>query len=93
MFSIVKICAAAITAAILLAGTIQGTTAYSEFCDDNDNFQYLYKKCQFSKSSNKYYRDVDFVAVIALSGLGSLCAVSCDSCISYIAIASNVLSY
>ena len=66
------------TASVLLAGTIQGTTAYSDFCGDNTDFHYSYKKCQFSKHSDKYYRDVDFVAVIALSGFGILCWVSYD---------------
>ena len=76
LFSVVKICTAIVTASILLAGTIQGTIAYSDFCDDNTDFHYAYKKCQFSKHSNAYYRDVDFVVVIALSGIGILCWVS-----------------
>ena len=69
-------CTAATVALVLLAGTIQGSTAYSEFCNDNTDFHYGYKKCEFSKSSNKYYRDVDFVAVITLSAAGVLGWVS-----------------
>ena len=68
------------TVVVLLAGAIQGAVSYIDYCDehsDNDDYVNSYKEkvCDFS-SKGKYNGDVDFVSVVALSGVGALLWVS-----------------
>lgn len=81
-FSVIKVLLAFITVTVLLAGTFQGSIAYSNYCDDHNDVDYFigdnYKKCDF-KGKDKYAPDVDFVAVIFFAGVGALFWVS-SSC-------------
>ena len=70
MFSVINFLLAFVTVIVLLAGTIQGALAYSDYCNDDD---YLYfKKCDFDNRSRRYDFDVNFVVVVVLSGVGAL---------------------
>ena len=82
-----------VTVIVLLAGTVQGALAYSDYChSDDDIFNpfdlvykfYKYKRCDFDHGRSKYEPDVDFVAVVALSGVGALFWV-CNNVYMYIA--------
>ena len=80
MFSIINICLALLTATVLSAGTIQGAVAYSRYCYDSSAFFFDYaKKCDFEHAESEYNADVDFVAVVVLSGFGALFWVSVES--------------
>lgn len=88
-FSVARILLALVTVSVLFAGTLQGTISYADYCkdhgdhnddiDDSNVLEYVldYNKkwCDFS-SNGKYNDDVDFVAVVALSGIGALLWVS-----------------
>ena len=71
---------ALITFIVLLAGTIQGAVAYADYCDGHDNsynpFDNVYKRCDFEHRKSRYDADVDFIAVVVLSGIGALVWVS-----------------
>ena len=86
MFSIINICLALLTATVLSAGAIQGAVAYSRYCLGHDSPYYTAvfglggaKKCDFEHAESEYNVDVDFVAVVALSGFGALFWVSIES--------------
>ena len=79
VFSIIKILLTTFTVVVLVAGTFQGTIAYSNYCDNDDEYDYLLhklKKCDFSDNQYEYDYDVDFIAVIVLTGIGALFWVS-----------------
>ena len=68
---------ASVTVIVLVAGAVQGSVAYADFCDELSDYHPLSdkKNCKF-KSKNTFDSDVDFVIVIALSGVGALFWVS-----------------
>ena len=79
MFSIINVSLAFITVIVLLAGTLQGIIAYSNYCNDDNDYNYYNfgtKRCEFKHARNKYDADVDFIAVVVLSGVGALFWVS-----------------
>ena len=81
-FSSVKILLASLTVIVLLAGLFQGAISYGDYCGDDDHYNQFdddSKRCDFS-STGKYTADVDFVAVVILSGVGALLWVSTNSC-------------
>ena len=83
MFSIINICLALLTGTVLSAGTIQGAVVYSRYCYDSSYYSGFFldgaKKCDFEHAESEYNADVDFVAVVALSGFGALFWVSIES--------------
>ena len=54
---------------VLGAGAIQGAVSYAEYCDDDDYYGDDYKRCDFSNSERQYDFDVDFVAVVIVTGI------------------------
>ena len=67
-----------------MAGAIQGIASYVDYCNDHDDdyhhselYAYSdgYKRCDFT-NRGKFAPDVDFVAVVAFSGVGALLWVS-----------------
>ena len=80
-FSIVKIFLIVVTVIVLMTGTFQGVLSYADYCGDHgDDYDYSiisdnHKRCHFADTT-KYAADVDFVAVVALSGVGALLWVS-----------------
>ena len=75
----IKIIIAVITAIELGAATIQGAASYAEYCnDDNGYYYYLkYKRCDFSNDERKHEPDVDFLAVVIVTGIGAFFWVRC----------------
>ena len=80
IFCTIKICSAAITAAMLVAGTIQGIMAFTDFCDGNkyhysSNGKYFYylKNCYLSSAIGD---EANFSTVVTLSGVATLWWVS-----------------
>ena len=65
----VKIVTAVLVTIVLGAGTIQGAVSYAEYCDDDDYYGVDYKRCDFSNSERQYDFDVDFVAVVIVTGI------------------------
>ena len=70
-----------VTVIVLLAGTVQGALAYSDYCHSDDNifnpFNPLnpfdqHKRCDFDHGRSRYEPDVDFVAVVVFSAVGAL---------------------
>ena len=86
-FSVSRILLTFATVVVLLAGAIQGAVSYIDYCDEHSDqhsdaddyvdtiINYKEKVCDFS-SKGKYNGDVDFVSVVALSGVGALLWVS-----------------
>ena len=80
-FSFVKIFLIVVTVIVLMTGTFQGVLSYAEYCGDHvddDEISIIsdyHKRCHFADET-KYTADVDFVAVVALSGVGALLWVS-----------------
>ena len=74
-FSSTKIFLIFITAAVLLAGTIQGAVSYANYCSGHGNY-YGQRECDFGKRSESDNADVDFVAVVTVCGVGALFWVS-----------------
>ena len=82
-FSVSRILLTFATVVVLLAGAIQGAVSYIDYCDEHSDaddyvdtiINYKEKVCDFS-STGKYNGDVDFVSVVALSGVGALLWVS-----------------
>ena len=87
-FFVTKILLAFVTVTVLFAGTLQGAISYADYCNDHGDHNNYYginvleyildynkKWCDFS-SRGKYNDDVDFVVVVALSGIGLLLWVS-----------------
>jgi len=77
VFSVIKILLTSFTVTILVAGTLQGTISYSDYCDEDDNYDYFdSKKCEFSKDENKYDADVNFIVVVVSTAVSALIWVS-----------------
>ena len=84
MFSIINISLALLTATVLLAGAIQGAVDYSRYCHSHGSLSYhdwfiglgYTKRCDFEQARDEYNADVDFVAVLVLSGIGAFFWVS-----------------
>ena len=75
-FFVIKIIIAVITAIELGAATIQGSASYAEYCKDDDDI-YYYKLCDFSNEERKHEPDVDFLAVVIVTGIGAFFWVRC----------------
>ena len=67
IFLVIKIILTSVNVIVLFAGAVQGSVAYVNYCDDYS--------CDF-KPEYKFDSDVDFIAVIILSGVGTLFWVS-----------------
>lgn len=81
VFSVIKILLTLFTVIVLLAAFIQGASSYRDYCSDEydytafgDNKNRI-KRCDFS-DDGKYAPDVEFAAVVVLSGAGTLFWVS-----------------
>ena len=76
-FSVSRILLSFATVVVLLSGAIQGAVSYIDYCDEHyyDDGYVEEKVCDFS-STGKYNGDVDFIAVVALSGVGAFLWVS-----------------
>jgi len=90
VFCTIKICFAAITAVMLVAGTVQGIMAFTDFCDGNkyhysSNVEYFYylKNCYLSSVKHTIGDEADFVTIITLSGVATLWWVS-KTCIHFV---------
>ena len=74
----IKIIIAVITIIVLGAGTIQGAASYTEFCNQ---FYFRYGSyravnCDFYTDDRRHDSDVDFVAVVIVTGIGAFFWVS-----------------
>ena len=77
---------AVLTVIELGAGTIQGAASYAEYCEDdvpnyyNYHYQYEYGgpivRCDFYNDDRLDNSDVDFLAVIIVTGISTFCWVS-----------------
>ena len=67
-----------ITIIVLGAGTIQGAASYTEFCNQfyfhYGPYRFVY--CDFYNDDRKHDYDVDFVAVVIVTGIGAFFWVS-----------------
>ena len=75
-FFVIKIIIAVITAIVLGAATVHGAASYAEYCnddDENDHYFYYYfnnpKLCDFSNDEREHEPDVDFLAVVIVTGI------------------------
>ena len=86
----IKIVIAVLTIIELGAGTIQGAASYTEYCND-DGSQYVYvyhpyryhqyeyvylKHCDFYTDDRQHDPDVDFLAVVIVTGINTFFWVS-----------------
>ena len=74
----IKIIIAVLTVIELGAGTIQGAASYTEFCNQLYYVYYSYRfvYCDFYNDDRKHDSDVDFLAVVIVTGIGAFFWVS-----------------